>query len=63
MHDFAQAHGFLVFLLALCVGVIGGALAHRWSIRKAFGELARGAAMVAGFIVGFLLVYIVFANL
>lgn len=51
----------LEFILAICVGVVAGALAHRYSIRKALGEFARGAAMVGGFIVGFILVYVLWA--
>lgn len=55
-------HGFLLFILALAVGVIGGALGHRFGIRKSFGEFARGACIVAGFIIGFFLVYLVAAH-
>lgn len=56
-------HGVLVFILALAIGVVLGALSHRWAIRRQFGELARGAAAVAGFIVGFILTYVVIAAL
>lgn len=56
-------HGLLIFVLAVAVGIVGGSLAHRYSIRKRLGEVARGASMVAGFIIGFLLTYIVVAAL
>ena len=51
--------GFLLFVLAVAVGIVGGGLAHNYSIRKNLGEVARVAAAVAGFLIGFFLVYVV----
>jgi hypothetical protein len=49
----------MIWLLAIVVGIILGALAHQWASRRRLGELARGASAVAGFIIGYILTYIV----
>lgn len=48
-----------VTLLALAIGVVGGALAHKEALQRNFGTFARVASVVAGFIIGFLLVQFV----
>jgi len=56
-------HGFLVWLLAVCIGLVGGAMAYNYAVRRTYGELVRVAAAIAGFIIGFALVYIVASHL
>lgn len=53
----------MLFILALAVGVVIGAVAHQAAVRNALGALARLASAVAGFIVGFAGTYILVAHL
>lgn len=52
----------MLFLLALAVGVVLGAVGHRIAANERLGSFARGASAVAGFIIGYAGTYIVVAN-
>lgn len=53
----------MLFILALAIGVVLAAVGHRIALNERLGSLARGAAAVAGFIIGFAGTYIVVANI
>lgn len=50
----------LLFILAVAIGVLIGVVGSRLSAK--YGDLARIAAAIAGFIIGFWGTYIVAAN-
>lgn len=48
----------MIFILAIALAVVFGAVAHQSAERNQLGAIARVAAAVAGAIVGFVLTYI-----
>lgn len=49
----------MLFILALAVAVLGGALAYRAAEENRLGTIARLAAAVAGAIAGYVLVHFI----